>query len=153
MPEMIFTRVDLPAPLSPTSAVTWWRSAEKSTSVSAWTPPKRLLILLSSSRGAGVGMLAPFRGALLGQAELLAGRGRRARADVGRLEEAVQIIWVMVCLALALVTATGVRMIEATSFWPLLVFCLARLSAADRLPLTRSTASSAACPASGLIAL
>jgi len=44
-------------------------------------------------------------------------------------------------------------MIEGTSFWPLLVFCLARPSAADRLPLTRSTASSAACPASGLIAL
>src|SRR3954453_14870707 len=43
MPAMHFTRVDLPAPLSPTSAITSPGRTSKSTSVSAWTEPKDLV--------------------------------------------------------------------------------------------------------------
>src|SRR5438034_3833436 len=51
MPAMVLIRVDLPAPLSPTRAVTRPVSAEKSTAVSAWTAPKRLLTPRSSRVG------------------------------------------------------------------------------------------------------
>src|ERR1700751_747256 len=43
MPEMVLTSVDLPAPLSPTSATTSPGRTSKSTSWSACTGPKRLL--------------------------------------------------------------------------------------------------------------
>src|SRR5215212_5592778 len=105
MPAMVLIRVDLPAPLSPTSAVTLPAWAAKSTSVSAWTAPKRLLTPRSSSRGAPSpsGMVPPSqrglgwsraarstRGCASGDAGLLAGRGRRAGADLVGLEEAVR---------------------------------------------------------------
>src|SRR6266516_2881490 len=51
MPEMILIRVDLPAPLSPTRAVTSPAGAAKSTSLSACTAPNRLFTPRSSSRG------------------------------------------------------------------------------------------------------
>ena len=41
MPAMHLMSVDLPAPLSPTSAITSPARTSKSTSVSAWTEPKR----------------------------------------------------------------------------------------------------------------
>src|SRR5207248_6210440 len=51
MPAMHLISVDLPAPLSPTSAITSpWRTS-KSTSVSAWTEPNDLEIARSSSSG------------------------------------------------------------------------------------------------------
>src|SRR3954471_2265737 len=43
VPAMHFTRVDLPAPLSPTSAITSPGRTSKSTSVSAWTEPNDLV--------------------------------------------------------------------------------------------------------------
>src|SRR5450432_863691 len=44
MPPTHFTRVDLPAPLSPTSAMTSPRKTLKSTLCSTWIAPKLLLI-------------------------------------------------------------------------------------------------------------
>src|SRR5512142_1010524 len=52
MPLMHFTRVDLPAPLSPTSAVTSPEYTEKSTSRNTWTGPKALF----KPRGSRVGV-------------------------------------------------------------------------------------------------
>src|ERR671924_408921 len=43
MPAIVFTSVDFPAPLSPTSATTSPAWTSKSTSLSAWTGPKLLL--------------------------------------------------------------------------------------------------------------
>src|SRR5947207_5378036 len=51
MPAMHLISVDLPAPLSPTIAITSpWRTS-KSTSVSAWTEPNDFVTPRSSSRG------------------------------------------------------------------------------------------------------
>src|SRR3954452_11363572 len=47
---MVFTRVDLPAPLSPTRATTSPALTSKSTPSSAWTAPNRLLTPPSASR-------------------------------------------------------------------------------------------------------
>ena len=47
-PAMIFPRVDLPAPFSPTSAWTEPRATETETRSSAWTPPKCLATSRSS---------------------------------------------------------------------------------------------------------
>src|SRR5262245_19905893 len=47
MPVRIFTTVDLPAPFSPTSAITSPAYAFRCMSLSARTPPKRLLTLSS----------------------------------------------------------------------------------------------------------
>src|SRR5258708_6882582 len=51
MPEMILISVDLPAPLSPTSATTSPANTLNCTPSSAWTAPNRLLIPWSSSSG------------------------------------------------------------------------------------------------------
>src|ERR1044072_8093876 len=51
MPATHLINVDLPAPLSPTSAVTSPGRTVKSTSCSTWTGPKLLLIPISSRRG------------------------------------------------------------------------------------------------------
>src|SRR5215212_2240855 len=166
MPAMVLIRVDLPAPLSPTSAVTLPGRAAKSTSVSAWTAPKRLLTPRSSSRGAPSpsGMLPPSIDGWRGGHPAPPGCAQEspscehidATAPVQSWAVLMcpsEIIFPTVSLALALVAAIGVRMIDGTSFWPLLVLSLASPSAADLLPLTRLTASSAACSASGLIAL
>src|SRR6266508_5873025 len=59
MPEMVLMRVDLPAPLSPTSAVTWPAWAAKSTALSACTAPKRLLTPRSSRSGVLVATAPP----------------------------------------------------------------------------------------------
>src|SRR4051812_38950887 len=56
VPATHLTRVDLPAPLSPTSAITSPCRTSKSTSVSAWTEPKALL-MLRSSRSGGVSVM------------------------------------------------------------------------------------------------
>ena len=52
MPEMVLIVTDLPAPLSPTSAVTCPEGTEKSMPVRARTAPKLLLTFRSSSSGA-----------------------------------------------------------------------------------------------------
>src|SRR3954451_5190752 len=51
-PAIVFTSVDLPAPLSPTRATTSPGCTARSTSVSAWTAPNRLETPRSSSTGA-----------------------------------------------------------------------------------------------------
>src|SRR6476661_432407 len=107
MPEIALIKVDLPAPLSPTSATTSPCPTSKSTSVSARTAPKLLLTPFSSSRGvfdpaagsvavASVTSLLPLRrGPLrslchfLLHAVLLARRRVCARADLARLPETV----------------------------------------------------------------
>src|SRR4051794_31017009 len=86
MPEIALTRVDLPAPLSPTSATTSPARASKSTSSKACTGPKRLLTPSSASR-------APFEGSIsaLAPAEWRSGPPGAARflpvllRDSGRL--------------------------------------------------------------------
>src|SRR5919108_285925 len=51
MPAIVFTSVDFPAPLSPTSATTSPAWTSKSTSLSAWTGPKLLLTPSSARTG------------------------------------------------------------------------------------------------------
>src|SRR5688500_18112000 len=51
MPEIVFTSVDLPAPLSPTRPTTSPACTSKSTPSSACTAPKRLLTPWRASRG------------------------------------------------------------------------------------------------------
>src|SRR5664279_1856979 len=54
MPAIPLIRVDLPAPLSPTSAVTLPEKASRSTPFSTWTAPKLLLIPLRLSKASGL---------------------------------------------------------------------------------------------------
>src|ERR1043165_1682913 len=54
MPATVLTRVDLPAPLSPTSAITSPVRTSKSTSASAWTDPNDFEIPRSSKVGVSV---------------------------------------------------------------------------------------------------
>src|SRR5918998_1504613 len=78
IPAMHLTSVDLPAPLSPTRAVTSPRRTVRSTSCSTCTGPKLLLTALSSRIGVVTGFsLSP-------DAELLADGGRVGHADLGR---------------------------------------------------------------------
>src|SRR3954447_10466853 len=87
MPAMVLIVTDLPAPLSPTSAVTWPAGTSRATSVRAWTGPKLLRIFSSRSRG----VAASLATASAGDAIFLLDAGRRARrlgigdADVGDL--------------------------------------------------------------------
>src|SRR5690349_1946662 len=80
MPAMALMSVDLPAPLSPTSATTSPAWTAKSTSVRASTAPNRLVTPLSSRSGVAMSLLNPV---------LRAGRLVGAGADVGGLPEAV----------------------------------------------------------------
>src|SRR3954447_7108829 len=89
IPAMHFTSVDLPAPLSPTSAVTSPRWTVRSTSCSTCTGPKRLFSFRISRIGSVIHLLlpgAPVRVGLLdaGLVALLLD----AVADVGGLEGA-----------------------------------------------------------------
>src|SRR4051794_5459399 len=52
IPAIVLTSVDLPAPLSPTTATTSPEWTSKSTSLSAWTGPKLLLTPVRESTGA-----------------------------------------------------------------------------------------------------
>src|SRR5262245_7291226 len=99
MPATHLISVDLPAPLSPTSAITSPRCTAKSTSVSACTDPNDLDTPRSSSRGAslmrGVSYHTTSRGARVGASAevrcpcvLLAVLLVVAAADLGLLEEA-----------------------------------------------------------------
>src|SRR5919107_3270909 len=60
LPAIPLIRVDLPAPLSPTSAVTWPRYASKSTSCRTCTAPK----LLFTARSDRIGSSSPTGGAV-----------------------------------------------------------------------------------------
>ena len=61
MPAMHLISVDLPAPLSPTSAMTSPADTWKSTSNSAWTAPKLFETPCSSRTGVSVTFSAPLR--------------------------------------------------------------------------------------------
>src|SRR5690242_17648902 len=85
MPEIVLTSVDLPAPLSPTSATTSPGRTSKSTSWSACTGPKRLLTPFSARSGPFAFTRATRPRFRLSDARRLACAGELSRADVGRL--------------------------------------------------------------------
>src|SRR6185312_700987 len=58
MPAIVFTIVDLPAPLSPTRPTTSPERTAKSTRSNAWTGPNRLLTPSNSRRGVPTAMSA-----------------------------------------------------------------------------------------------
>src|SRR5438105_5117650 len=103
MPEIDFVRTVLPAPLSPTSAITSPASARRFARVRALTAPKRLAASFTSSRwsltvldplraraGTGGAPERPAGSALwLLDPVLGAQRGVRARADVAPVQESV----------------------------------------------------------------
>ena len=102
MPAMHLMSVDLPAPLSPTRAITSPARTSKSTSVSAWTEPKRFDIPRISSTGASRRSLWCFVAAIVeGRSEgapgappirsvLLADLRVGADADLALLQELVR---------------------------------------------------------------
>src|ERR1700710_2794922 len=104
MPAMHLMRVDLPAPLSPTRAMTSPDETWKSTSNRAWTAPKLFETPFSSKMGVSVtlsnpppgsrgrwggGAAAPPSPSCLADARLRAQRGVLADADLTGLQEAV----------------------------------------------------------------
>src|SRR6266496_1707848 len=98
MPATHLISVDLPAPLSPTRAITSPFRTSKSTSVSAWTEPKLFEIPRSSSSAPFAMFLAPSvkgGGALASapnpytQRVLLAELCELAAADLALLQESV----------------------------------------------------------------
>src|SRR4051812_9067480 len=101
IPATHLTSVDLPAPLSPTRAMTSPARTSKSTPRRACTAPNRLCTPRSSSSGVSLTALAPFAGGTPPGGGVPSGRvalldARRgavllvlALADVARLQEAV----------------------------------------------------------------
>src|SRR4051794_26612912 len=92
MPEIALISVDLPAPLSPTSATTSPAWTSKSTPVSASTAPNRLVTPFTSRSGlSGVAVAAVVtsRSSLLLDSVLGARGLVGRRADVRHLPEAV----------------------------------------------------------------
>src|SRR5438046_6603707 len=99
MPATHLISVDLPAPLSPTSAITSPLRTSRSTSVSAWTEPNDLETPRSSSRGTS-DTAAPLipqkqRRRPMGASAFVPSAASRlavflvlAAADVARLQEA-----------------------------------------------------------------
>src|SRR5579862_238116 len=97
VPATVLIRVDLPAPLSPTSAMTSPFRTSKSTSVSAWTEPNDFVMSLSSRSGVSVTLWVSYQmnatgGSLAAptrhyQLCLLAVLRVLADADVALLEE------------------------------------------------------------------
>src|SRR5262245_16250648 len=79
IPAIVFTRVDLPAPLSPTSATTSPSRTSKSTRSRAWTGPNLLLTPSTSSNG--VLALIVFASPDLGDPRFFAGFGVGPRAE------------------------------------------------------------------------
>src|SRR5919198_1752051 len=98
MPATDLLSVDLPAPLSPTSAITSPSRTSKSTSVNAWTDPNDLEIPRSSRRGVAVTEPLSYQkdgGARSGtppsiHERLLAVLRELADADVALLQELVR---------------------------------------------------------------
>src|SRR3954454_20739398 len=95
MPATHLIKVDLPAPLSPTRAITSPSRTSKSTSRSASTDPKLLLTALSSSVGGEVAFTGGFyhgggapRSASTVEVFLLAVLRVLADADLAPLQEA-----------------------------------------------------------------
>src|SRR3954452_14638086 len=88
MPDMTFTRVDFPAPLSPTRATTSPAATWKSTSERACTAPKRLLMPRSSRTGLA-SLMSGTSAFLLADARVRAGLLVRAGADLVSRPEAV----------------------------------------------------------------
>src|SRR5882757_2234939 len=130
MPAMVLTSVDFPAPLSPTSPTTSPAFTSKSTLFSACTGPNRLLTPFNCSRGAFAFMSDPFRswglpGAAAGWRLAPPGRNAApsmghaipaalhadAKADVQICDDVQNPSLTIVLLMLALVTATGVRIV------------------------------------------
>src|SRR5207253_1176915 len=136
MPEMVLTRVDLPAPLSPTRPTTSPAATSKSTPSSACTAPNLLLTprrarsgvleFMSwcpfAARGGPPGGSPPSEHAYWRPADLHAA----AYADVQICDTVQNLSFTIVSLMLLFVTATGVRITEGTVFLPLLRCWLTR---------------------------
>src|SRR3954447_23366375 len=154
MPDMTLTSVDFPAPLSPTRPTTSAAPTWKSTSSSACTAPNLLLTPRSSSSGAVAVAVAFMSGILLFayEPEMPACWQALAYLPVQICEGFQKPSLTTVSLTLSLVTATGLRITDGTSFLPLLVLPLTS-PAGGCLPCSSATASCAAPSASGLIAL
>src|SRR3989440_9225816 len=170
MPAIVLTRVDLPAPLSPTRPTTSHALTSKSMLFSACTGPNRLLTPFSWSRDPLEFMVFPFSRGPAGDRP-----GGANAAPPGRLPSsfghaipfalqaaanaAVQI-WLavqnpsltIVPAMFDFVTATGVRIVDGTFFWPLLVVPLIG-GVGGFWPLDRATAIVAAAGASSFTAL
>src|ERR671911_2850038 len=165
IPAIVFTRVDLPAPLSPTRATTSPSWTSKSTTLSAWTGPKLLLTPFRASTG-----VFPFMSRLL---FCPAGRPRRRgqRRRDQRYRYSMPACWqalayfpeqtsdafqnpslMTVSWTLSFVTATVLIRTVGTCSWPLSVSLLTRPDGGAS-PRTRATPISAAASASGLIGL
>ena len=71
MPAMHLISVDLPAPLSPTSAMTSPARTSKSTSVSASTEPKLLRIPRASSIGVAEAVVVGVGSAVVGHRQIV----------------------------------------------------------------------------------
>src|SRR5215203_2461196 len=164
IPAIVFTSVDLPAPLSPTSATTSPGRTSKSTSLSAWTGPKLLLTPFRASTGV---LSLAFITRLLSRGRTGAPRGAPPHSPhvtywmpaslqpAAYLPEQISsadqnLSLMIVSLMLSLVTATGVSRIDGTCFIPL---SISSSAAGGSSPVASATASSAAASASALIAL
>src|SRR4029077_15154743 len=102
VPAMHLISVDLPAPLSPTSAITSPFRTSKATSVSACTDPNDFVMLRSSRSGASVTVAVSYHktsgGARSGRLPLVTASADRlavllelADADVALLDELVLV--------------------------------------------------------------
>src|SRR5215471_9723990 len=83
MPAIVFTIVDLPAPLSPTRPTTSPAPTAKSTRSRAWTGPNRLLTPSSSRSGVLAAAISP------GDSQFFACGRVGAGAEFGGADEAV----------------------------------------------------------------
>src|SRR5258708_28193518 len=80
IPAIAFTSVDLPAPLSPTNAVTSPGYTWKSTSCRTCATPKLLLTPWSSRMGSRMGTVFGIASAVIGESEPRRGAHRRELA-------------------------------------------------------------------------
>src|SRR3954451_11216027 len=123
MPDMTLTSVDLPAPLSPTSPTTSPALTWKSTSSRAWTAPKRLLTPRSSSSGAVAVAVSLMPGTfLLKDPEMPADLHAALYWPVQICEAFQKPSLITVSLMFDLITATGFKITDGTSFLLLLVW-------------------------------
>src|SRR5437763_4782790 len=170
MPAMVLTSVDLPAPLSPTRPTTSPALTSKSTLFSACTGPNRLLppfswsrdplefmVFLSLVASPETGRATPTRRHPTGFRRLL---GHEIPFALQAAANAEVQIWLavqnpsltIVPAMFDFVTATGVRIVDGTFFWPLLVVPLIG-GVGGFWPLASATAIVPASGASSFTAL
>src|SRR5438552_5625645 len=112
MPEIVLTRTDLPAPLSPRRAVTWAAGTSRLTPVSACTGPKCLSMPRRDSRAPGSTAPAPELSAIY---EIPAEVHIAAKAPAQSWALSTNLSATTVEPMFAVVTQTGVRSTDDTS--------------------------------------